>query len=74
MGEMDVGCAGPGCSVGGCVVIDPLTQASIDLQPFNDFGVRSCGCETLRTGKTRICQYHQGFEDGIEACQRGIGE
>jgi hypothetical protein len=53
----------------GEVNVHPLTLASIRLQPINDFGpVYSCGCELMRhNGKWRLCQYHEGYDDALDA-------
>jgi hypothetical protein len=51
--------------------LHPLLQESIELQPFGDFAVRQCGCEMLhRTGRMRLCAYHEGYADAIDAMER----
>lgn len=41
--------------------VDPLTAASQALQPN--------GCCSDPTWRGHLCDYHQGFEDGIEAAR-----
>ena len=57
--------------------LHPATRASIEAQGVDVDSIRwSCGCENYRgirgndraTG--RLCQYHEGFEDGAEAATR----
>lgn len=51
-------------------MLAPLLRRSIEMQPHANFGVRQCGCETLRTtGDLRLCQYHDGFQDALDASQ-----
>ena len=49
-----------------------LTRESIEMQPIVHKGVirdaYDCGCDVYLTSLTvRLCQYHQGYDDGIEA-------
>jgi len=47
---------------------DSLTLASIALQ-----GSHTCGCHRIpyHPRDWRPCEYHEGYEDGIEAARRG---
>lgn len=42
---------------------------SIDIQPTED-GQPACGCVFHDNGRIYLCQYHQGFDDGLEAADR----
>jgi hypothetical protein len=52
------------------VTPDPLTLESIKMQAMDGEAPR-CGCFpfTKRPGWF-LCQYHEGFDDGVEAAQR----
>jgi hypothetical protein len=58
------------------ILPDPLTQASIDLHPLIRMDTTlvewGCGCWHGAAG-FYFCQYHEGFEDGVEAAQRAAG-
>lgn len=55
--------------------LHPATLASIEMQGPSvhlPFSAWKCGCELrdgweATTGKWWLCDYHAGFEDGIEA-------
>ena len=48
--------------------LHPSTRRSIELQAHANFGVRDCGCETVRNDVAliRLCQYHQGWDDAVD--------
>ena len=51
--------------------LHPLTVASIDMQDI--FG-GDCGCHERPTGgRPYLCEYHQGFQDGIDALLESEG-
>lgn len=54
--------------------LDPHTRASILLQPCRKAVVHDyyyCGCEVVvGSQKVRLCQYHEGFDDGVEAARK----
>jgi len=47
---------------------DPLTLASIERCAESG---HPCGCHTSLYHPWRLCGYHEGYEDGIEAARRG---
>jgi len=58
------------------VTPDPLTIASIRLQGIDEDESRRylaaaywCSC-FLKRDRWSLCQYHEGFDDGVEAARR----
>lgn len=55
------------------MIPDDRTVASIEQQRVIKDTITnivySCGCDRPN-GRWRLCQYHDGFEDGLEAAER----
>jgi hypothetical protein len=52
---------------------EELTIASIELQGKRDDDSRIYGCGCFRScdgTSWRLCQYHEGYDDGVEAASR----
>ena len=51
--------------------LEPETRGSIEAQPLDlsqsaGLRQRTCGCDiSPDAARVRLCQYHQGFEEGV---------
>jgi hypothetical protein len=56
------------------VSLYPLTLSSIARQPNRDPFSYRCGCQHVPTegvkSKIHMCDYHEGFEDGVYAAMQ----
>ena len=62
--------------------LDPLTKSDLKRNRTVDLSITcrettaryACGCMTASEGVIWLCDYHEGFEDGIEEARRKMKE